>query len=322
MTSKGKSKANTDTQREREGAICPVTEPPDVLPRAPNATRSSTHTTRCRGHRSDSYHQHAQSTRGGRRLPNSIPLHTSISPTTPALVPRPRHSARSGSIFILPALLSLTASLLCTRRPGNNTHNVTSHSPAHLLQHRWIWFLHPIVCNKARGSTVAAPLSILRTLHTQRTQSNPPLVARSTLRCPPSSPPPPKSRPAIPADRNDVPRFCQPPARLGPRVLTGLHSHLARVHLPAHTNRHTYIYAGIMAGRDKDWDDANGTKDGGSPDPETLYTKEYCIGASHASFPFLASGAWWLARTPQREREKERERETGGYASPSAGVLG
>lgn len=50
-----------------------------------------------------------------------------------------------------------------------------------------------------------------------------------------------------------------------------------------------------MAGPEKEWDDVNGTKDGGSPDPETLYTKEYCIGSSHASFLFLASGARWLA---------------------------
>lgn len=35
-----------------------------------------------------------------------------------------------------------------------------------------------------------------------------------------------------------------------------------------------------MAGREKDWDDSN---EGGSPDPETLYTKEFCIGSSHAS---------------------------------------
>lgn len=36
-----------------------------------------------------------------------------------------------------------------------------------------------------------------------------------------------------------------------------------------------------MAGRERDWDEnANG-----SPDPETLYTKEYCIGTSHASCP-------------------------------------
>lgn len=35
-----------------------------------------------------------------------------------------------------------------------------------------------------------------------------------------------------------------------------------------------------MAGRERDWDEnANG-----SPDPETLYTKEYCIGSSHASW--------------------------------------
>lgn len=29
-----------------------------------------------------------------------------------------------------------------------------------------------------------------------------------------------------------------------------------------------------MAGRERDWDDNEG-----SPDPETLYTKEYCIGS-------------------------------------------
>lgn len=46
-----------------------------------------------------------------------------------------------------------------------------------------------------------------------------------------------------------------------------------------------------MAGREKDWDDANGSKEAGSCDPETLYTKEFCIGSSHASFPFLAGGA-------------------------------
>ncbi|KAJ4401669.1 Serine/threonine-protein kinase PAK 6 [Gnomoniopsis sp. IMI 355080] len=33
-----------------------------------------------------------------------------------------------------------------------------------------------------------------------------------------------------------------------------------------------------MAGREKDWDDANGSKEAGSCDPETLYTKEFCIG--------------------------------------------
>lgn len=33
-----------------------------------------------------------------------------------------------------------------------------------------------------------------------------------------------------------------------------------------------------MAGRERDWDESNE----GSPDPETLYTKEYCIGSSHA----------------------------------------
>lgn len=46
-----------------------------------------------------------------------------------------------------------------------------------------------------------------------------------------------------------------------------------------------------MAGREKDWDDANGSKEAGSCDPETLYTKEFCIGSSHASFPFLVGGA-------------------------------
>lgn len=51
-----------------------------------------------------------------------------------------------------------------------------------------------------------------------------------------------------------------------------------------------------MAGREKDWDDANGSKEAGSCDPETLYTKEFCIGSSHASFPFLAGGVWWLAK--------------------------
>lgn len=39
-----------------------------------------------------------------------------------------------------------------------------------------------------------------------------------------------------------------------------------------------------MAALEKDWDDANDKKDAGSPDPETLYTKEYCIGLSHACF--------------------------------------
>lgn len=29
-----------------------------------------------------------------------------------------------------------------------------------------------------------------------------------------------------------------------------------------------------MAGRERDWDDEKG-----SPDPETLYTKEFCIGS-------------------------------------------
>ncbi|CAN8099754.1 unnamed protein product [Discula destructiva] len=33
-----------------------------------------------------------------------------------------------------------------------------------------------------------------------------------------------------------------------------------------------------MAAREKDWDDSNGTRTAGSPDPETLYTKEFCIG--------------------------------------------
>lgn len=36
-----------------------------------------------------------------------------------------------------------------------------------------------------------------------------------------------------------------------------------------------------MAGRERDWDD----NAHGSPDPETLYTKEYCIGSSHAQRP-------------------------------------
>lgn len=36
-----------------------------------------------------------------------------------------------------------------------------------------------------------------------------------------------------------------------------------------------------MAGRERDWDE----NAHGSPDPETLYTKEYCIGSSHASRP-------------------------------------
>lgn len=35
-----------------------------------------------------------------------------------------------------------------------------------------------------------------------------------------------------------------------------------------------------MAGRERDWDE----NAHGSPDPETLYTKEYCIGSSHASW--------------------------------------
>lgn len=33
-----------------------------------------------------------------------------------------------------------------------------------------------------------------------------------------------------------------------------------------------------MTSLDKDGDQVKGAKDGGSPDPETLYTKEFCIG--------------------------------------------
>lgn len=56
-----------------------------------------------------------------------------------------------------------------------------------------------------------------------------------------------------------------------------------------------------MAGREKDWDDASGSKEAGSCDPETLYTKEFCIGLSHASFPFLAGGARWLAKEKKQK---------------------
>lgn len=35
-----------------------------------------------------------------------------------------------------------------------------------------------------------------------------------------------------------------------------------------------------MASRDRDWDDGSNGGAEGSPDPETLYTKEYCIGSS------------------------------------------
>lgn len=37
-----------------------------------------------------------------------------------------------------------------------------------------------------------------------------------------------------------------------------------------------------MAGRERDMDD-NASAANGSPDPETLYTKEFCIGSSQAS---------------------------------------
>lgn len=60
-----------------------------------------------------------------------------------------------------------------------------------------------------------------------------------------------------------------------------------------------------MAGREKDWDDAHGSKEAGSCDPETLYTKEFCIGSSHASFPFLAGGAP-VAGTEGSKRRKQK----------------
>lgn len=43
-----------------------------------------------------------------------------------------------------------------------------------------------------------------------------------------------------------------------------------------------------MAGRERDWDD-----NAGSPDPETLYTKEFCIGS------FCHMSARSPARLPQ-----------------------
>lgn len=52
-----------------------------------------------------------------------------------------------------------------------------------------------------------------------------------------------------------------------------------------------------MAALEKDWDDANEKKDAGSPDPETLYTKEYCIGLSHACFCSRRRGGACLAAT-------------------------
>lgn len=39
-----------------------------------------------------------------------------------------------------------------------------------------------------------------------------------------------------------------------------------------------------MAALEKDPIGADNGTDAGSPDPETLYTKEYCIGSSHACF--------------------------------------
>jgi hypothetical protein len=43
-----------------------------------------------------------------------------------------------------------------------------------------------------------------------------------------------------------------------------------------------------MAGRERDMDDnASTAAANGSPDPETLYTKEFCIGSSHT---FMAKG--------------------------------
>lgn len=43
-----------------------------------------------------------------------------------------------------------------------------------------------------------------------------------------------------------------------------------------------------MAGRERDMDDnASAAAANGSPDPETLYTKEFCIGSSHT---FMAKG--------------------------------
>lgn len=37
-----------------------------------------------------------------------------------------------------------------------------------------------------------------------------------------------------------------------------------------------------MAGRERDMADNANAAAHGSPDPETLYTKEFCIGSSHA----------------------------------------
>lgn len=49
-----------------------------------------------------------------------------------------------------------------------------------------------------------------------------------------------------------------------------------------------------MAGRERDWDE----NAHGSPDPETLYTKEYCIGSSHASWPSPGRKKQLKVRTP------------------------
>lgn len=59
-----------------------------------------------------------------------------------------------------------------------------------------------------------------------------------------------------------------------------------------------------MAGREKDWEDGNGNE-GGSPDPETLYTKEFCIGSLHTCLILLlvaGPGAWIGGEAVARSR--------------------
>lgn len=54
-----------------------------------------------------------------------------------------------------------------------------------------------------------------------------------------------------------------------------------------------------MAGRERDWDDNEG-----SPDPETLYTKEFCIG----SFCHMSSAARSLQGTLEEEALRKKRK--------------
>lgn len=106
-----------------------------------------------------------------------------------------------------------------------------------------------------------------------KSQAQPTSSLRTHLSAPTRPAPPDRDNGVIHFTKNGLilpPRPSQPASSppLFPRHVVGPSSR----RLNRQTDRR--ILGATMAGREKDWDDNEG-----SPDPETLYTKEYCIGS-------------------------------------------